>query len=113
MGNTNSTQFKRLAIEVEEAIFKPLQIADPWIVAVDVYGFRKGSVIAQYYIVYSPSMRGVKDARSVERTKDNVFASGNVTDIEFDKSFTSPVILTAAPTTQRPTTTRAPTTKPC
>merc|ERR1712062_294601 len=58
-------------------------------------------------------MRGVKDARSVERTKDNVFASGNVTDIEFDQSFTSPVILTAAPTTQRPTTTRAPTTKPC
>ena len=86
LNNPNSTQFKSLANDVENAILPPLKKALPGVVDVDVYGFRPGSVIAEYYIVMDPDAPAVNTSR-LQSAVTNVISSGNITGLNIDRSF--------------------------
>ena len=91
LNNTNSTQFKSLAIQVENALLPPLKRSVPDVVDIDVYAFRPGSVIAQYNIVIDPDAPAVNSSQ-LQSAVTNVISSGNITGLNVDTSFTPSVI---------------------
>ena len=90
LNNTNSTQFKSLAIQVENALLPPLKRSVPDVVDIDVYAFRPGSVIAQYNIVMDPDAPAV-NVSQLQSALTNVISSGNITGLNVDTSFVPPV----------------------
>ena len=91
LNNPNSTQFKSLANDVENALLPPLKKALPSVVDVDVYGFRAGSVIAEYNIVMDPDAPAVNTSQ-LKSAVTSVISGGNVTGLNVDTSFVPPVI---------------------
>ena len=56
------------------------------VVAIDVYGFRPGSVIAEYYIIMNPDAP-VVNISTLQSAVTNVISSGNLTGLNVDTSF--------------------------
>ena len=90
LNNPNSTQFKSLANDVENALLPPLKRSLPGVVDVDVYGFRAGSVIAEYNVVMDPDATPV-NASQLKSAVADVISSGNITGLNVDTSFVPPV----------------------
>ena len=83
-------QFKSLARNVEDSLLPPLRNALPSVLAIDVYAFRSGSVIAQYNIILDANATEVSPSQ-LQSAVTNVISSGNITGLNVDTSFTPTV----------------------
>ena len=89
LNDSNSQQFKSLASDVENALLPPLKRSLPGVVDVDVYGFRAGSVIAEYDVVMDPDV--TVSTSQLQSAVTAVISNGNVTGLNVDTSFVPPV----------------------
>ena len=90
LNNPSSTAFKNLAKSVEDALLAPLQKSVQGIAAVEVYGFRSGSVIAEYNIIMNVDAPAV-DVSNLQSAVQNVVQSGNLTGLDVDPSHVSTI----------------------
>ena len=90
LNDTNSLQFKSLARDVEDSLLPPLRNALPSVSAIDVYGFRPGSVIAQYNIILDANATSVSPSQ-LQSAVTSAISIGNITGLNVDTSFTPTV----------------------
>ena len=90
LNNPSSTAFKNLAKIVEDALLAPLQKSVQGIAAVEVYGFRSGSVIAEYNIIMNVDAPAVV-VSDLQSAVQNVVQSGNLTGLDVDPSYVSTI----------------------
>ena len=85
LNNSSSSAFFNLANKVEKALLPPLKKALLAVKKIDVYGFKPGSVVAQYYIITDADTS--VDASQLQSAITSVVTSGNVTGLNVDTTY--------------------------
>ena len=85
LNNASSPQFKSLASTVENGLLPGLQTRIPSVLAVSVYSFKEGSVIASYYVITDPA--AVITAETMQSAINHTINTDNIPSLTVDKSY--------------------------
>ena len=85
LNNASSPQFKSLASTVERSLLPPLKVNLPAVEAVQVYNFKEGSVIAEYFVITAPD--AVVNASMIQKSVQKTISSGSIENLNVDTDF--------------------------